>query len=233
MVVSIPQPLNPKPLNPEPLNPKPGTLTIFFAITFAFIRLLYKSEYMEKNDNQLIEEYKAGNADALGELVKKYRRPLFAYLINMTSANSDADELFQETWFKVIKKIDSYKQQNFYGWLIRISHNLTIDKIRKRKADFSLDATIGDGTTTWIDTVPAPAVNKDHIDNKKIAKNINSAIKELPTEQREVFMLRTYQGLSFKEISVIQKTSINTALARMQYSLTKLRKILKEDYHEL
>ncbi len=188
---------------------------------------------MENNDNELIEEYKAGDAEALAALVEKYRRPLFAYLINMTSANSDADELFQETWFRVIKKIDSYKQQNFYGWITRIAHNLTIDKIRKRKPEFSLDAEIGDGETTWVDRVPAPAINKDHLDNKEIESNINIAIKTLPLKQREVFMLRTYEGLSFKEISAIQKTSINTALARMQYSLEKLRKILKEDYNEL
>ena len=188
---------------------------------------------MENNDNELIEQYKQGDADALGLLAEKYRRPLFAYLINMTSTNSDVDELFQETWFRVIKKIDSYKQQNFYGWLIRIAHNLTIDRIRKKKPDYSLDAEIGDGETTFIDTMPAPAINKDHLDNKEIAKNINIAIKTLPLKQREVFLLRTYKGLSFKEISKIQKTSINTALARMQYSLEKLRKNLKEDYNEL
>ena len=188
---------------------------------------------MENNDNDLIEQYKQGNSDSLGILVEKYRRPLFAYLINMTGTNSNADELFQETWLRIIKKIDSYKQQNFYGWIIRIAHNLTIDKIRKKKPDFSLDAEIGDGETTWIETMPAPDVNKDHLDNKKIEKNINIAIKTLPLKQREVFLLRTYEGLSFKEISEIQKTSINTALARMQYSLGKLRKILKEDYNEL
>ncbi len=186
---------------------------------------------MKINDNELIERYKQGDADALGMLAEKYRRPLFAYLINMT--NGDADELFQETWFRVIKKIDSYKNQNFYGWLIRIAHNLTIDRIRKKKPDYSLDAEIGDGETTWIETIPAPTVDKDHLDNKEIAKNINIAIKTLPLKQREVFILRTYEGLSFKEIAKIQKTSINTALARMQYSLEKLRKILKEDYNEL
>lgn len=188
---------------------------------------------MEKSDNELLEQYKQGDAEALGLLAEKYRRPLFAYLINMTSANSDADELFQETWFRVIKKIDSYKKNNFYGWLIRIAHNLTIDRIKKRKADYSLDAEIGAGDTTWVDTIPAPDINKNHLDNKTIANNINIAIKTLPLEQREVFMLRTYEGLSFKEISKIQKISINTALARMQYSLKKLRKILKEDYNEL
>lgn len=186
---------------------------------------------METNDNELIEQYKQGDAEALSELVEKYRRPLFAYLINMT--NRDADELFQETWFRVIKKIDSYKRQNFYGWLIRIAHNLTIDKTRKKKPDYSLDAEIGDGATTWIETMPAPDINKNHLDNMEIGENINIAIKRLPLKQREVFLLRTYEGLSFKEISKIQKTSINTALARMQYSLEKLRKILKKDYNEL
>ena len=155
---------------------------------------------MEINDNELINRYKQGDTSALGILVEKYRRPLFAYLINMT--NGDVDELFQETWVRVIKKIDSYKQQSFYGWLVRIAHNLTIDRIRKKKADFSLDAEIGDGETTWVNTIPAPAVNKDHLDNKEIAKNINIAIKTLPLKQREVFMLRTYEGLSLSLIHI-------------------------------
>ena len=117
-----------------------------------------------------IEEYKAGDAEALAALVEKYRRPLFAYLINMTSANSDADELFQETWFRVIKKIDSYKQQNFYGWITRIAHNLTIDKIRKRKPEFSLDAEIGDGETTTLSMISSSLVTRVPVFREKVER---------------------------------------------------------------
>ena len=85
-----------------------------------------------------------------------------------------------------------------------------------------------------METVPAPEHSGIHeMDKEYLAARINKAIQSLPANQREVFLLRTYNDLSFKEIATIQKISINTALARMQYALEKLKKILKDDYDEL
>ncbi len=189
---------------------------------------------MEKSDQQLLEQYKDGDINAMELLVEKYKRPLFAYLFKMTGNNRYSDEIFQETWLRVIKNIGKFEQQNFYGWLVRIAHNLLLDKIKKKKADYSLDADIGDGETPWVETIPAPDAAKNYnLDDEYLAERINNAIIQLPTEQREVFLLRTYNDLSFKEIAEAQKISINTALARMKYALEKLRKILKDEYYEL
>ena len=152
----------------------------------------------------------------------------------MTNTQNNADELFQATWFRVITNIRKYKHQNFYGWLIRIAHNIVIDKARKRKADVSLDENINDTDSSLIDRIPAKDNDASReVSNKQLAEKINYAIKQLPEKQREVFMMRTYEGLSFKTIARIQKTSINTALARMQYAITKLQPILEEEYNEL
>ena len=91
-------------------------------------------------DGQLIALYRKGEVAALEQLVDKYRRPLFGYIVNMTGRAGEADEIFQEVWFRVIRKIDTYRQKNFLGWMIRIAHNLVIDRARRARPGVSLDA---------------------------------------------------------------------------------------------
>jgi RNA polymerase sigma-70 factor (ECF subfamily) len=189
---------------------------------------------MEPTDNELVSRYRDGDADALGTLVERYRRPLFAYLLNMTDRQADVDELFQEIWFRVIRKLHLYKKKNFYGWLIRMAHNLTIDSIRRRKPDFSLDAEISGGGSRWVDTLPGPESDpKVDMADSELGNRIREALQTLPPEQREVFVMRAYQDMAFKEVAAVQRVSINTALARMQYALTKLRPLLEQDYENL
>ena len=187
----------------------------------------------EPNDMALISRYKRGDVSALDTLVKRYRRQLFGYILNMSVNASEADEVFQEAWLKVINKIGLYRNKNFLGWLVRITHNVIIDRSRRKKPVMSLDAESDSGGSlgsVLADKGPAPA---DGIKNRDLAKAITNAVAMLPREQKEVFLLRTKAEISFKEIAKIQGTSINTALARMQYALEKLRIPLRESYNEL
>lgn len=189
---------------------------------------------MEEADGELLRRYRRGDGDALGMLVEKYRRPLFGYLINMTSGCDDVDELFQEVWLRVIHKLKLYRQRNFFGWLIRIAHNLVIDRARKRKPDFSLDAETRENGEAWVDRLQDKSSDPvGRIAENELGQRIAEAVKTLPMQQREVFLMRSHTGLSFKEIASIQRVSINTALARMQYALAKLRPMLERDYNEL
>jgi RNA polymerase sigma-70 factor (ECF subfamily) len=188
---------------------------------------------MEDTDSQLLSRYRHGQVDALELLVERYRRPLYGFIYNMAQRREDADEIFQEVWFRVIKKITIYKEDHFLGWLIRIARNITIDRIRRKKPDFSLDQEAEDGRSmvqSLADENPDPGMLAEDEDMRvRIAK----AVATLPVEQKEVFLMRAQANLSFKEIARAQKTSINTALARMQYALSKLRIALKKDYEEL
>jgi RNA polymerase sigma-70 factor (ECF subfamily) len=187
----------------------------------------------ELEDMELITRYKRGDVSALDVLVTRYRRQLFGYILNMSVNASEADEIFQEAWLKVIRKIGLYRHKNFLGWLVRIAHNVIIDKSRRKKPNVSLDAESDDGGSlgdVLEDGGPAPAAG---IENKDLGRAISRAVAMLPDEQREVFLLRTKAEISFKEIAEIQGTSINTALARMQYALGKLREPLQESYNEL
>ena len=186
---------------------------------------------MEQPEKLWLAEYRAGNTSALDKLVEHYRRPLYGFILRMTEGRDDAEEIFQEVWFRAIRKLDSYKSKKFLSWLFRIAHNLIIDRVRKRKPDHSLQEQYNDEGLSLEERIESPGLDPaDKTGDLDLGRRIKAAVLELPDEQREVFLMRTEANLPFKDIAKIQGTSINTALARMQYALTKLREHLKEDY---
>lgn len=187
----------------------------------------------EDADQVLLDRYRDGATEALEQLVERYRRPLFGFILSMSEGREDADEVFQEVWFRVIRKVGTYRHRNFFGWLVRIAHNLIIDRSRRRRPTLSLDAEREDGTSP-AEAIPSSEPGPDCI---AVAGDVNEAVRQaiatLPPEQREVVVLRLYTGLAFKEIARLQKASINTVLARMQYGLRKLRLLLQEQYESV
>lgn len=188
---------------------------------------------MDASDHDIVDRYRHGEVGALEILVERYRRPLYAFILNMTEGREDADEIFQEVWFRVIKKIDRYRKQNFFGWIVRIARNLIIDRARRRKPGFSLDEEREDGHSA-VETFEAAGPHPgDGLEASELGEAIREAVDALPREQREVFVLRVTTEVPFKEIARIQKVSINTALARMHYALNKLRPLLQDEYDKL
>ena len=190
---------------------------------------------MEEPERELLARYRAGDASALGELVEIFRRPLFGFIFRMTDGRDDPDDIFQEVWLRVIKHQARYTHKNFKSWLFRIAQNLVIDRARKQKPIVDLQSSAMREEENVFETriedkgLTTPA----QIDAKTLGEQIVAAVRTLPDDQRAVFLMRTEADLPFKEIAKIQGTSINTALARMQYALAKLRDALKSEYHEL
>ncbi len=193
-----------------------------------------KPNRMEKDDAKLLADYRNGDAEALGELVEKYKGPLFGFIYKFSEGREDADEVFQEVWVRAIKNMNRYRQKNLLSWLFRIAHNLMIDRIRKRKPVLSLDASAHEDGLTLGERLPSTGLSPvEETAGHALGWRIEESAEQLPFEQREVFWLRMQANLSFKEIAKVQKCSINTALARMQYAVSKLRKELAGEYHEL
>ena len=190
---------------------------------------------MENPEREYLARYRAGDADALGELVELFRQPLFGFILRMTGGQDDADDIFQEVWLRVIKNQSRYTQRNFKSWLYRIAQNLVIDRARKRKPIVDLQATATRKEENVFETriEGKGLAPPDRIDAKTLGKRIVDAVRLLPEDQRAVFLMRTEADLPFREIAKIQGISINTALARMQYALAKLREALKSEYSEL
>jgi len=182
---------------------------------------------MDEEDAKLLAAYRRGDAEALGRLVEKYKRPLFSFLYRFAANPAEADEWFQETWVRAIQHMNIFRHKNLLSWLFRIAHNLIIDQARRKKPDVSLDEPAAE-------PIPAAALSPaDEAAGRDLGRHIAAAAARLPVEQREVFWLRMDAGLPFKEIARIQRCSINTALARMQYALQKLRDTLGPAYREL
>ena len=113
-----------------------------------------------------------------------------------------------------------------------IARNIIIDRSRKKKPDTSLDDEYENGSPLRVAKESGPGP-RDNVANTELNEKISMAVKKLPDDQKEVFLMRMQANMAFKEIAKMQKISINTALARMQYAVAKLREELQEDYFNL
>lgn len=189
---------------------------------------------MEQPEKAWLAEYRSGDAEALGRMVEHFRRPLYSFILKMMEGRGDVDEVFQEVWFRAIKSLPTYRDDKFLSWLFRIAHNLIIDRARRAKPMVDIQATSEDGENVIESQLADRKVGPEfEVSGHEIGQRIQAAVQQLPEEQREVFLLRTESDVSFKEIARIQKTSINTALARMHYAVQKLRAELRADYESL
>jgi RNA polymerase sigma-70 factor (ECF subfamily) len=178
-------------------------------------------------DAILVKKYIAGDESALAILINRHQSKIFGFINSKVSNRDLSDDIFQDTFIKVIKtlKSNSYNEEGkFLPWVMRIAHNLVIDHFRRTKKMPLYRET---------DTFSIFSMMTDHsltIENQMISdqviKDLEKLIAELPEDQKEVLMMRIYQDLSFKEISDLTGVSINTALGRMRYALMNLRKVI-------
>jgi len=182
------------------------------------------------SDNSLVQQFVDGNQSAIEVLIARHKKRVFTYILLIVKDHHLAEDIFQDTFIKVIRSLKSgrYTENGkFISWVLRISHNLIIDHFRKEKL---LSTTSNDDTI--VDLFNSPKYSEENIEDKlvyeQITCDVRLLINELPDDQREVIMMRHYQGLSFKEISDLTNVSINTALGRMRYALINLRKLIEK-----
>ncbi len=182
------------------------------------------------SERQLIKDFLKGNPSGLQELIERHQRRLYSYIYVMVKDKQLADDIFQDTFVKVINtlKSGSYKDEGkFIQWVMRIAHNLVIDYFRKaKKVNFA--ESLRDNYDI-LDNVRITDLSiEEEMVKQQIHKDVKSLLEFLPDEQKEVLYLRCYAGLSFKDIADQTEVSINTALGRMRYALINLRKLIKE-----
>lgn len=183
-------------------------------------------------DALLVKNYMAGDENALSILINRHQSKIYGFIYSKISDRDISDDIFQDTFIKVIKtlKSNSYNEEGkFLPWVMRIAHNLIIDHFRRNKKmpmfreteEFSIFSIMADHSLTIENQMISDQVQKD----------LKKIIEELPEDQKEVLVMRIYQDLSFKEISELTGVSINTALGRMRYALMNLRKVI--DKHQI
>lgn len=182
------------------------------------------------NDQALVQAYIKGDQTAIESLINRHRSKVYTYILLTIKNQQLAEDLFQETFIKVIQSLRGGKYRDngrFLSWVIRIAHNLIIDHFRKEKQMNSVS-----NDDTEVDLFNSKKLSDDNIEEMIISSQIKAEIRmlinKLPEDQREVVLLRHYGGLSFKEIADQTDVSINTALGRMRYALINLRKLIEE-----
>lgn len=187
-------------------------------------------------DDNLIASYLAGDVAAFDRLFERHKRGLFSYLYSMAGSREDAEDLFQETFLRAIAALPRYRARGkFRAWLYKIARNLARDRARGltvKGAPVRLGTMNSDGLESKPRLQDLPDGKPDPRDvaaSREKRDWIERAVRALPTAQKEVFVLREYAGMPFKEIAQVQRSPIGTVLARMHYALAKLRAELQEE----
>lgn len=183
-------------------------------------------------DALLVKSYVAGDENALSTLINRHQSKIYGFIYSKVADRDIADDVFQDTFIKVIKtlKSSSYNEEGkFLPWVMRIAHNLIIDHFRRNKK-MPMFRETEEFSIFSIMTDDVPNIESSMI-TTQVEADLQKLILELPDDQKEVLMMRIYQDLSFKEISELTGVSINTALGRMRYALMNLRKVI--DKHQI
>lgn len=191
------------------------------------------------SDEGLMEAYQRGDTRAFELLLRKHKRPVYNFVHRQVGHEATAEDLVQEVFLRVIKGASSYQRQaKFTTWVYTIARNLCVDHSRraKHRRAASLDQPMskeGSEGATMGDRVAdrGPAVDRQVI-GKQLQGRLQLAISGLTEEQREVFLMREYLNLPFKEIAEIVGCPENTVKSRMRYALEHLRQQL-EEYRDL
>ncbi|MCB9661734.1 MAG: RNA polymerase sigma factor [Sandaracinaceae bacterium] len=191
-------------------------------------------------DERLLAAFLGGDAQAFEEIVHRYRGPLYNFLLRSVRDPQVAADLLQEVFLRVIQRADKFHgAAKFSTWVYTIARNLTIDHARRmqHRRHRSLDAPVeidGDGRSTLGERVSGTDLGGERaVDSLAIQRRVASAVEALPSEQREVFLMRQLQGLPFQDIADVVGVPVNTVKSRMRYALERLQEALSEYEHHL
>ena len=186
------------------------------------------------SDQELVKNYLNGDNASFEVLLTRHKSRVFAFIMSKIKNRDLSEDIFQDTFIKVINSLQKGKyneEGKFLPWMMRIAHNLMIDHFRKetkmRKvrptAEFDIFDVLDDGNKNQEEVMMQTQVHTD----------LKVLIEKLPEDQKEVLKMRYFEDLSFKEISNLTETSINTALGRMRYALINLRKLAEKQHIDL
>lgn len=179
-----------------------------------------------KEDFELIRQFLKGEEDAFSSLVRKYQKRAYYLAYRFTRNHYDADDLSQEAFIKVHSSLKKFRGgSSFFTWLYRIITNLCINHLNRKPKQ------------AQVPVESLPLSNPDPgaqslIEDKELRMKIDTAIEQLPLQQKAAFSLRQLEGLSFKETSEVMNCSVGAAKASYFHAVQKLRKYLKKEEKE-
>lgn len=184
----------------------------------------------DMTDEELALSYADGNNRAFDLLLLRNQSKLFSYILFVVHDRETAEDIFQETFVKVISRLQEGRYTvsgKFGAWIMRIAHNAIMDWYRDQASMRIVDTSADND----LSNIPGAEIFEGNIENRfvnsQIMTDVRRLLDALPPMQREVVYMRFYQQLSFKEIADSTDVSINTALGRMRYALLNMRRMAK------
>lgn len=184
-------------------------------------------------DEELAIMYVDGDNKAFDLLLSRNQEKLFTYILFVVRDREMANDMFQETFFKVVSGLQQGKyiaNGKFSAWLMRIAHNVIMDWYRQQRAQNIVDAP-KENDLSNVGSTLLESSREGELVNNQVMEDVRRMMSHLPASQREVVFMRFYQQMSFKEIAEATGVSINTALGRMRYAILNLRRMTRE--HQL
>lgn len=184
-------------------------------------------------DEELAIMYVDGDNKAFDLLLSRNQEKLFTYILFVVRDREMANDMFQETFFKVVSHLQQGKyiaNGKFSAWLMRIAHNVIMDWYRQQRAQNIVDAP-KENDLSNVGSTLLESSREGELVNNQVMEDVRRMMSHLPASQREVVFMRFYQQMSFKEIAEATGVSINTALGRMRYAILNLRRMTRE--HQL
>lgn len=184
-------------------------------------------------DEELAIMYVDGDNKVFDLLLSRNQEKLFTYILFVVRDREMANDMFQETFFKVVSRLQQGKyiaNGKFSAWLMRIAHNVIMDWYRQQRAQNIVDAP-KENDLSNVGSTLLESSREGELVNNQVMEDVRRMMSHLPASQREVVFMRFYQQMSFKEIAEATGVSINTALGRMRYAILNLRRMTRE--HQL
>ena len=176
------------------------------------------------DDSALMLRYCDGDVAAFETLYRRHKDALYRYLLRLCRHRSTAEDVFQEVWSKIVRARDSYRPTaKFTTFMYRVAHNCFIDHVRRNKRHDQV-------ADVEPDTQPDPADLPETETERSLARRrLDIALRDLPDEQRDAFLLREEAGLSLDQIAAVMDTTRETAKSRLRYAVSKLRAAVGEE----
>ena len=185
----------------------------------------------ELTDEELVAEYVNGSNKAFDILLSRNQSKFFSYILFVVRDQDAANDIFQETFAKVIVKLQEGKYVptgKFGAWLLRVTHNIIMDWYRNQRLDRIVEAPKDNDLSSIRGVDYLDSCIESQFVNARILADVKKMMDKLPPTQREVVFMRFFQDLSFKDIAEATGVSINTALGRMRYAIMNLRRMARE-----
>src|SRR4051812_46806460 len=182
---------------------------------------------MVETDEELVTAFRAGNLSAFDELVQRWERKIQGAVYRIMGSGEDARDLTQETFLRAYRGLSTFKSEaRFSSWLYQIALNLCRDRLRQKKGRTLVGLDDLDPTTAArIDRI-APTAH-EQVEARDLSQLVSAALAELPEEQREVIVLKEYQGLTFQEIADLMRVPVSTVKTRLYRGLVQMREHLE------